>query len=225
MPAKQPKQRKRIRVYIVDDHPVVRQGIAQLLDQEPDLTVCGEAEEAHGVLEAFKARRPDLAIVDLSLKGSDGFSLLKDLKARAPKVPVLVLSMHDESIYAERVLRVGARGYIMKEAAPAELVSAIRRVLSGEIYLSRKMGSKILERVAGGRDSEARSSLEALSDRELQVFRMIGRGLSTRQIAGQLHLSVKTIESHREHIKAKLGLENSTELVQQAALIRAWGKP
>lgn len=204
------------RVLLVDDHPVVRRGLAELIDQEPGFSVCGEAQNAQEALDAVAGLQPNLAIVDVSLQGTSGIELIKDLKIRYPDMLVLVLSMHDETLYAERVLRAGARGYVMKEAATEKLMTAIRKVLSGQIYLSEKMAARALSKfVRGARDADG-SPLERLSDRELQVFELIGRGRSTRQIAETLHLSVKTIESHREHIKEKLRLTTATELVQHA---------
>ncbi len=203
-------------IFIVDDHSIVRRGLKQLIDQEADLAVCGEAENGQAALEAMKKLAPDLALVDLSLGGESGLELIKDIKARYPKVSVLVLSMHDEAFYAERVLRAGAKGYIMKLQAPDLILKAIRRVLSGEIYLSDPMASKMLRKVAGGEDPIIGSPIERLSDRELEVFQLIGIGLGTRHIAERLSRSVKTVETYREHIKLKLDLKDATELTQAA---------
>ncbi len=203
-------------VLIVDDHPIVRQGLAELLRQETDLRVCCEAEDAHQALLALQECGPDVVVVDISLKDSSGIELIKDIKIRFPRVQVLVLSMHDESLYAERVLRAGARGYVTKDEDPGAVVTAIRRVLAGEIYLSEKMSTKMISKLAGGRPGSERISVDRLSDRELQVFEFIGRGLGTREIAERLHLSVKTIESHRENIKRKLDLASAVELLQYA---------
>jgi DNA-binding NarL/FixJ family response regulator len=204
------------RVLLVDDHPIVRRGLAELIDQEPGFSVCGEAQNAQEALDSVAALQPDLAVVDVSLQGTSGIELIKDVKIRYPDMLVLVLSMHDETLYAERVLRAGARGYVMKEEATEKLMTAIRKVLSGQIYLSEKMAARALSKfIHGARDTNG-SPLECLSDRELQVFELIGRGRGTRQIAETLHLSVKTIESHREHIKSKLNLTRSTELMQHA---------
>jgi len=203
-------------IFIVDDHSIVRRGLKQLIDQEADLAVCGEAENGQAALEAMKKLAPDLALVDLSLGGESGLELIKDIKARYPKVSVLVLSMHDEAFYAERVLRAGAKGYIMKLQAPDLILKAIRRVLSGEIYLSDPMASKMLRKVAGGEDPIVGSPIERLSDRELEVFQLIGIGLGTRHIAERLSRSVKTVETYREHIKLKLDLKDATELTQAA---------
>jgi len=206
----------KIRILLVDDHPIVRQGLGQLIAQEPDMEVCGEAESAPEALRAIANLKPTVAVVDISLKDSSGVELIKDVKVRYPALPVLVLSMHDESFYAERVLRAGARGYVTKEEASETVLAAIRRVLRGEIYLSEKMASKMLSVFVGGPRQPVGSSMDLLSDRELEVFELIGRGLQTREVAQKLHLSVKTIESHRANIKRKLGLANATELMQRA---------
>jgi len=210
------KTTKRATVFIVDDHSIVRRGLKQLIDQEADLVVCGEAETAQAALEAMKKRVPDVALVDLSLDGESGLELIKDIKTRYPTVAVLVLSMHDEMFYAERVLRAGAKGYIMKLQVADRILGAIRCVLSGEIYLSDPMAAKILRKVAGGKADVVGSSIERLSDRELEVFQLIGIGLGTRHIAERISRSVKTIETYREHIKQKLDLKDATELTQAA---------
>lgn len=206
----------RYQVLLVDDHPIVRQGLAQLINQQPDLQVCAQAEDAHQALEKIGVSRPDLAIVDLSLKSMSGLELMKDIKIQYPNLPVLVLSMHDESLYAERALRAGAKGYIMKQEAPEKLLEAIRQVQKGNIFLSDRMGARMLQQMVSGRNDPSAPSLEMLSDRELEVFQLIGQGVGTRQIAERLHLSVKTIESYREHIKRKMRLNSGTELVQHA---------
>lgn len=204
------------RVLIVDDHPIVRQGLVQLINQESGLMACGEAENAHAALDIIGSTKPDIAVIDISLKSMNGIELLKNLKIQYPKLPVLVLSMHDESLFAERALRAGAKGYIMKQEPPEKLVGAIHKVLGGEIYVSDKMGVKMLHQFVDGRPDGGGSSLERLSDRELEVFQLIGKGMGTRQIAETLHLSVKTIESYREHIKRKMHLSSGSELVQHA---------
>jgi DNA-binding NarL/FixJ family response regulator len=204
------------RVFLVDDHPIVRQGLAQLIDSEPDLAVIGQGEDAYASLKAMRDARPDLALVDISLKDADGLELLKELKAQGAEFPVLILSMHDESLYAERALRAGARGYVMKQEPPDVLLGAIRRVLAGEIYVSPKMGATLLRRMVGSREVNATSPMERLTDRELEVFRLIGAGQSVREIADKLCLSVKTVEAHREHIKEKLSLKTSAELLRFA---------
>ena len=208
--------KKKARVLVVDDHPIVRQGLVQLINQEEDLVVCGDAENAHKALEVIKLVNPDVAVIDISLKSINGLELIKNIKVDYPKLPILVLSMHDESLYAERALRAGAKGYIMKQEATENMLMALRRVLKGEIYVSEKMGAKMLHQLVAGRPDTGTSPLDRLSDRELEVFQLIGQGLGTRQIAEELHLSVKTIESYREHIKEKMKLKNATELVQHA---------
>jgi DNA-binding NarL/FixJ family response regulator len=218
MPNKiQPGLRKpKTRVLLVDDHPILRRGLAQLINQEADMAVCGEAEDAPKAFQAVSTLTPDIAVVDISLKGGNGIELIKNVKARFPDLPILVLSMHDESLYAERALRAGSLGYIMKEEAIEQVLVAIRKVLTGEIFLSDKMKAKLLQQLANGRGKTITSPIEHLTDRELEVFRLIGEGRSTRQIAAELHLSVRTVEAYREYIKGKLNLKNSTELVQHA---------
>jgi DNA-binding NarL/FixJ family response regulator len=212
-----PVNRKpKTKVLLVDDHPILRAGLRKLIDQESDMIVCAEAEEGPKAFELVGTANPDIAVIDISLKGSNGIELVKNLKARYPELPTLILSMHDESLYAERALRAGSLGYIMKEEAIEQVLVAIRRVLLGEIFLSDKMKSKMLQQIATGRGKVVSSPIEQLTDRELEVFRLIGEGCSTRQIAGQLHLSVRTVEAYREYIKSKLGLKNATELVQHA---------
>jgi len=207
---------ERRRVFIVDDHPIVRQGLAQMLNQEMDFLVCGEAEDAQHALEAIAALQPDLVLVDLSLKGGSGLDLIRALRARQSALPVLVVSMHDESLYVERVLRAGARGYIMKQEATDTMMYAIRRVLRGDIYVSDKMTTKLLGRFVFDSVAPSASALERLSNRELEVLRLIGDGHNTRHIAAVLHVSIKTVESHRAHIKEKLQLKDTTALVRYA---------
>lgn len=208
--------KKKVRILIVDDHPIVRQGLAGLINHEPDLNVCAGADDAQQAIKVIRDQRPDMAIVDISLRGISGIELIKDIRVRFPRLPVLVLSMHDESLYAERALRAGARGYIMKAEATEKMVTAVRKVLSGELYLSDKMSGKMLHKLVGGRIQPGIRPIETLSDRELEVFTLIGRGHTTRQIAEEFHLSVKTIDSYRAHIKEKLNLANATELIQHA---------
>jgi DNA-binding NarL/FixJ family response regulator len=203
-------------VFVVDDHPIVRQGLALLINQETDLTVCGEAEEMYSALSAIQAVRPDILIVDISLNGPDGLELLKHIRLGAPRLPVLILSMHDESIYAERALRAGANGYIMKQEATEKVLVALRRILSGEIYVSDRIANSMLRHYVRGVNPSEHSSISDLTDRELEVFRLIGEGHGTRQIAETLHLSVKTVESYQAHIKEKLSLRSARELVQHA---------
>jgi DNA-binding NarL/FixJ family response regulator len=200
----------------VDDHPLIRERLAELINSEPDLTVCGEAEDVAGALELMEKQAPDVAVVDVSLKNSYGIELLKDIKIRFPKLPVLMLSMYDEALYAERALRAGARGYIVKDEASGKIVEAIRRVLEGEVYVSEKLASVLLNRMAGLPCGSPGSPLEVLSDRELEVFELLGQGQSTRQIAKTLHVSAKTVEAHREHIKAKLKFKSGSELLRYA---------
>jgi DNA-binding NarL/FixJ family response regulator len=204
------------RIFIVDDHPLLRQGIAQLINQEKDMEVCGEADEPNKAMSIIEATKPDIVILDLALKGASGIEVLKNLKVRFPKLIVLILSMHDESVYAHRALRAGAAGYIMKQEASDKVLTALRKILNGEVYLSDELGTRMLNRLVGGRSSLSGSPIEELSDRELEVFGLIGQGHGTRPIAEKLHLSVKTVESHRAHIKEKLNLKNATELVHQA---------
>jgi len=185
------------RILIVDDHPMMRQGLAQLVNNEPDLAVCCEAENAHQALAAIGKARPDLVLADITLPDKGGIELIKDIQAIHPGLAVLVISMHDESLYAERVLRAGGRGYIMKQEGGKKLMEAIRQVLSGQIYVSEKMSARILEPFSGHRPDQTASPVARLSDREFEVFQLIGQGKGTREIAEQLHVSVKTIEVHR----------------------------
>ena len=210
---KNPKTTRRI--LIVDDHPMMREGLAQLIDHEPDLCAAGQASDAAQALEVIATGRPDLVILDISLPDKSGLELIKDIHALYPQLPVLVLSMHDESLYAERVLRAGGRGYIMKQAGGKKLMEGIRSVLTGKIYLSERMSAKILELFSGQRP-QGQSPVEQLTDREFEVFQFIGQGQGTRQIAERLHLSVKTVEVHRANVKKKLHLSTGTDLVRYA---------
>jgi DNA-binding NarL/FixJ family response regulator len=209
-------RKPKTKVLLVDDHPILRAGLGKLINQEADMMICGEAEDGPTAFDLAGTLNPDIAVIDISLKGSNGIELVKNLKARYPDLPTLVLSMHDESLYAERALRAGSLGYIMKEEAIEQVLVAIRKVLQGEIFLSEKMKGKMLQQMASGKGKVISSPIEQLTDRELEVFRLIGEGCSTRQIAGQLHLSVRTVEAYREYIKSKLNLKNATELVQHA---------
>ena len=204
------------RILVVDDHPIVRRGLTQLINQEPDLSVCGEVEEAHTAVKAVAALKPEMVIVDISLKGIDGIELIKRIRERDKTLPILVLSMHDESLYAERALRAGAEGYIMKQESPERVVEAIRRVLSGKIYVSDKIGLKLLQKIVDRRPAASDSPTDNLSDRELEVFRFLGQGYRTSQIAEVLHVSVKTIDSYRGRIKEKMNLRDGTELLLHA---------
>src|SRR5258705_6467653 len=207
---------KKSKVFVVDDHPIVRQGLALLINREPDLTVCGEAEDAQTAIHSVTSVRPDVMVVDISLNGPDGIDLLKNVRNSHPELPVLILSMHDESIYAERALRAGANGYIMKQEATEKVLIALRRILGGEIYVSDRIANKMLKHYITGSGTLRNSSIADLSDRELEVFRLIGEGHGTRQIAEELRLSIKTVESYREHIKDKMTLHDASELVQHA---------
>jgi len=208
-------QARKATVLLVDDHPIVRQGLTQLINQEPDLAVCGHAEDAASAFHAIAVYRPDIVILDISLNGPDGLSVLKELRMNDPVLPVLVLSMHDESLYAERALRAGANGYIMKQEATERVLEAIRRIRGGEVYVSDQIAKRLLRQVISS-PTAGKSPMEALSDRELTVFRLIGEGRGTREIADDLHVSIKTVESYQAHIKEKLGLSNGRELVQHA---------
>ena len=206
---------KKYRILVVDDHPIVRRGLRELVDGEPDLEVCGEAAGAAEALRELETARPDVVVVDLTLKSGHGLELIQQIKARDQRVKMLVSSMHDESLFAERALRAGASGYISKQESPEKIIDAMRQVLQGGVYLSSRMANRLLHRITTG-EQLAKTPIESLSDRELQVFEMIGQGLSTKQIARKLQLSHKTIETHREKIKAKLDLKNSTELSRHA---------
>ncbi len=208
----------RHKVLLVDDHPVLREGLIQTISREPDLSVCGEAENAAQTMEVIAARKPDLVVVDITLPGKSGLELIKDIQTLHPGLPVLVVSMHEESLYAERALRAGARGYIMKQESPHRLVAAIRRVLEGHIYVSEKMSAQILEIFSGTRPKASRSPIEQLSDREFEIFQLIGQGRSTEEIAQQLHLSVKTVAVHNANIKKKLQVKTARELIRRAVL-------
>ena len=205
----------RKKIFIVDDHPMMREGLAQLIAQESDLMVCGEADDATAALDQIEKLKPDLALVDITLRSTSGLELIKDLAIRAPQTAVLVISMHDESLYAERVLRAGGRGYVMKQEGGKTLMEAIRHVLSGKTYVSEKISAKILD-LFSGRPAEGSSPVERLTDREFQVFQLIGSGLSTKEIADKLHVSAKTVEVHRVNIKQKLRVDTAPELLRFA---------
>lgn len=204
------------KVLVVDDHPLVRERLSQLINQEPDLAVCGEAEDARQALDAVAATRPDLAIVDITLKDSYGIELIKQLKELYPDLPTLVLSMHDESMYGERALRAGARGYLTKQEATRKVVDAMRRILRGEIFVSDNLASSLVRKVAGGNDKAGGTLTDMLTDRELEVFQLLGDGLTVREVATRLSVSAKTVEAHREHIKQKLNFKSSSELLRFA---------
>jgi DNA-binding NarL/FixJ family response regulator len=205
-----------VKILIVDDHPIVREGLAARINRQPDLTVVGEAEDVADALELVKSTKPDLVVVDLSLKSGQGLDLIKKINATTDKIKTLVSSMYDESLYAERALRAGALGYVNKQEMSEKIIEAIRMVLAGKIYLSPVMTERLLHRAVGVPPELARNPVETLSDRELEIFRMIGNGKTTRQIAGELHLSVKTVETHRENIKGKLNIVNGAELGREA---------
>jgi DNA-binding NarL/FixJ family response regulator len=213
--ATQPEQTK-AKVFLVDDHPLVREHLTALIEREADLTVCGEAADAPTALSLIAQQSPDLVILDISLKRSNGLELIKSLKEMWPRLPVLVLSMHDEMLYADRALRAGALGYITKEEATVNVLSAVRRVLAGQVYLSERMAGRMMKRMVGGTTEGTSSPLEVLTDRELEVFQMLGKGLGTRQIAEDLRLGIKTVESYRARIKEKLQLADGNQLLQHA---------
>lgn len=204
------------RVLIVDDHPLVRTGFVQLISDEPDLEVCGEAADENEALEIVASEQPDLVIVDLSLAGGSGINLIERIKAHHSGVAMLVASMHDESLYAERVLAAGALGYINKQEAASNIIRAIRRVLEGKVYVSDKLTERLLDGLTGMVNAPGQTPMQRLSNRELEVFELIGRGMTTGKIADHLKLSTKTIETHRENIKKKLGLASGQELTRRA---------
>jgi len=206
----------KLRVLLVDDHPIVRQGLRQLINHEPDLEVCAEAEDSSSALDLLASRQFDFIIVDISLKTVDGLTLIRQIKSLYPRVPILVVSMHDESLYAERALRAGALGYIMKQEGTEKMIHAIRKVLEGKIYLSDEMDARFVQQAVTGRNGGTLSPIERLSDRELEVFRLIGKGFTSRHIAESLFVSVKTVDSYRTNIKDKLSLRNAMELIQHA---------
>ena len=204
------------RILIVDDHPVFRHGIAALISAEEDLTVCGEADTAPAALEAMRRLKPDLAMLDISLQGTNGIELVKLMKAEQPRLPILMLSMHDESLYALRALRAGARGYVMKGETMTHVLTALRKVLNGDIYVSPRFSERLVFKAIQSLEGGMGSPVDKLSDRELEVLQLLGRGFGTREIANELHLSVKTIETHRAHIKEKLGFKDAGEMVRFA---------
>jgi DNA-binding NarL/FixJ family response regulator len=207
---------EQIRIVLVDDHPVFRLGLRELINQEKDLLVCGEAEDATKALSEIQSLQPDMVIVDISLKGRDGICLVKDIAKYHRDMPVLVLSMHDESRFAERSLLAGAKGYIMKQETITSIVKAIRCILGGRIYLSDKLKDIVLTQFASGSRTSEKSPVDGLSDRELEVYQLIGRGFGTNEIAQKLNLSIKTIGCYRERIKEKLGLKSGNELIRNA---------
>jgi DNA-binding NarL/FixJ family response regulator len=208
-------------VVLIDDHPLFRRGLAQVINQEADLRVVGEADDAAAGIELIESLKPDVVIADITLPDRNGIELVKDIRVRAPEVLVLVLSMHEEGIYAERVLRAGARGYVCKSENPARVVEAIRAMLGGGIFVSDKMSAQMLQKFVGIRGRGETPGVDNLSDRELQVLEMVGSGMPTREIAQVMHVSVKTVDAHREHIKRKLNLESAAELRKYAI---AWSQ-
>jgi len=211
-----PEPNQTTRILLVDDHPVVRDGLAEAINREPGLTVCGTADDRHEAMKAAETTNPDLVIVDLLLKNSSGLELIKDLHARWPRLPILVVSMQDENLYAERALRAGARGYITKQQATRHVLLAIHRVLRGEIYLSERMASTVIARLTANPQGPGDSLADSLTDRELQVFELTGTGLSTREIAERLRVDMRTVETYRARIKDKLKLKDGSELLQLA---------
>lgn len=207
---------EKTKIIIVDDHPIVRKGVSELINQHDDLIVCAQAEDAYQAIQVIEEFKPDIAVVDISLKETSGIELIKDIKVRYPNLHILALSMHDEALYAERTLKAGARGYIMKAEATENIVTAIHKILAGQIYVSDKMAAKMVHKLVGGVPDRGTSAVERLSDRELEVFGLIGRGYGTRQISERLHLSIKTVETYRAHIKEKLSLADANELLQYA---------
>ena len=211
-PTRNPKKK----VLLVDDHPMIRGGLAQVINNQKDLMICGEAGDASAAMRCVASSRPAIAVVDISLEGKSGLELIKDLQVLRPEVLILVLSMHDESLYAERVLRAGARGYVMKRAGGETVLQAIRQVLSGKVYVSERMSAQILDDFAGIHSARHRSPIEMLTDREFEVFKLIGEGCITREVADRLHISPKTVDVYRQNLKEKLKLPSATSLIQHA---------
>jgi DNA-binding NarL/FixJ family response regulator len=201
-------------ILIVDDHPVFRRGIAALISEQKDLSVCGEADSAAHALEAMRRLKPDIALLDISMPGTNGIELIKLMMAEQPKLAVLMLSMHDESLYALRALRAGAKGYVMKAEAMNLVLTALRKVMNGEIYVSPRFSERLVFKAIQSLEGGMGSPVDKLSDRELEVLQLLGKGFGTREIANELHLSVKTIETHRAHIKEKLGFKDAGEMVR-----------
>ncbi len=212
----QTKPQQKQKVFLIDDHPVLRKGLGRLIDDQPDLAMCGEAESPAEAMRLLPAAKPDVVIVDLTLKGGDGLELCKQIRDRFTTLAILVVSMHDESLYAERALKAGARGYVMKQEPQETIMSALRIVARGEVYLSPPMSAKLLRSFSGVKSDSDLAPLERLTNRELEIFRLIGEGQSVRTIAEKLFLSTKTVEAHKEHIKLKLNLKSSNELLQYA---------
>jgi len=211
-----PSTTDKARVFLVEDHPVVRHGLATLIDDEPDLAVCGGAESMKDALAQIRRLKPDVAVIDITLGDGSGLDLIKQIHEDRPKMPLLALSMHDEAVYAERALRAGAKGYIMKKEAMDKVMTAIRKVLAGELYVSERMSARMVQKLVNPEGAGTISPTEVLSDREFEVFQLVGQGKSTRDIAEQLHLSSKTVDVHRSHIKEKLDLKDVTALIRHA---------
>lgn len=207
---------KKKRILVVDDHPVFRHGIASLIGSEPDLTVCGEAANSPSALEAMRRLKPDAALIDISMPGANGIELIKLMKAEQPKLPLLILSIHDESLYALRALRAGASGYVMKAEALDFVLTALRKVLTGEVYVSPRFSERLIFKAVHSLEGGMGSPVDKLSDRELEVLQLLGRGFGTREVAAELNLSIKTVETHRAHIKEKLGFKDAGEMVRFA---------
>jgi DNA-binding NarL/FixJ family response regulator len=207
---------REIKVFVVDDHPIVRQGLIQVISREEDMSVCGEAGDGPGALQGVAEGGPDVAVVDLHLAQGDGIDLIKQMHKLHPRLPVLVLTMHEESFYVERAMRAGAQGFLTKQDAGEKVLAAIRKLAAGEMYVCDRVSPKLLKRLLAGGEAGDDSPVARFSDREMQVFRLIGEGLGTKEIAGRLNLSVKTIETYRANIKEKLGLRDARELVQYA---------
>lgn len=212
--------KSKTRIFLVDDHPIVRRGLQLLISLEPDMAVCGDADSAPAALEKILALKPDLVVIDLALAAGSGLDLIKQVRSQNPKLKLLVFSMRDEGVYAERALRAGANGYITKAEGTEKALEAIRAILQGKSFVSEKISAKMVDRIASG-GASGQTALELLSDRELEVLELIGEGQGSREIAEQLGVSLKTVESHREHIKAKLGLNGASELVRYAI---NWGR-
>jgi DNA-binding NarL/FixJ family response regulator len=208
--------KSKAKIFLVDDHPLVREWLTNLIHQQPDLSVCGEAETAPEALDAISKLKPEVAIVDISLKSGSGIELIKNLKSVQPRVAVIVLSMHDENLYAERALRAGARGYIMKRETARKVIAAIRQVLEGKLYLSERLTTLFAEKFIDAGAAGASPSIAQLSDRELEVFQLLGQGYETRQIAESLNISMKTVQAFCARIKEKLNLASATELLREA---------
>lgn len=213
-PSRLPESRRRI--LLVDDHPLTRRGMAQLIDQQSDLTVCCEADNAFEAIDTIRSSKPALALVDVSLPGRHGLELIKDIRAMFPDVLVLVVSMHDENLYAERALKAGARGYLMKNQGGEKLLEAIRQVLGGAIYVSSNVSARILNDLSNNNRRTGSAEIGSLTDREFEIFQHVGQGLTTREISESLHLSAKTVETHRLHIREKLGIMSGPELIRHA---------